>query len=139
MGDIRQLSLFKGKRQKGEKPPPAPERAVHIAVCDVLRQGLSPGWYWFHIPNGEARSPETGALLQRMGVKPGVADLELISPTGRPHFLEIKRKGGHITDTQEMFKDEMAKRDVIYEVGRGFADCVNILSRWGAIHARIGA
>ncbi len=36
----RQLSLFKGKRQRGAAPPSSTEFALHCAVADVIRRFL---------------------------------------------------------------------------------------------------
>jgi len=39
----------------------------------------------------------TGAILSGMGVKPGVADLALVLPGGRPGFLELKSRKGRLS------------------------------------------
>ena len=89
----RQLSLLKGPRQRGIRPPRASEFATHCAIADTLRVGISPGWIWFHPPNGELRLDGAGARLKRMGTKPGASDFILIAPpAGRSHALELKRR-----------------------------------------------
>ena len=40
----RQLSLFKGKRQRGVAAPPPKEFATHCALADLLRRWTMPGW-----------------------------------------------------------------------------------------------
>ena len=67
MSKALQLSLFKGRRQRGVRPPLPLERKTHIALADALRVGCAPGWEWNHFPSGEKRSEQTGALLKRMG------------------------------------------------------------------------
>ena len=79
------------QRRSARQMPPPIERRVHIAVVDLLRDAGKPGWWFSHIPSGEHRSPQTGALLLRMGLRPGMFDLLLISPAGVHHWLELKR------------------------------------------------
>ena len=72
---VRQLSLFKGRKQRGVAPPPPKEFALHCAVADTVRRWILPGWIWTHFPAGEARSAITGARLKRMGLARGFPDL----------------------------------------------------------------
>jgi hypothetical protein len=114
--------------------PPAPERRTHIALADTLRRFAGNDWLWFHVPNGEHRSKETGALLLRMGVMPGVFDFLLISPTGVHHWLELK--GGAKADmsiAQIRFRHELQIRGVPYGVARSFDQAVAFLQTWGVI------
>ena len=57
----------------------------------------------FHIPNGGKRDARTAAILKRQGVKAGVPDLCLPVPRGGYHglFIELKAKGGRLSDNQE--------------------------------------
>lgn len=57
----------------------------------------------FHIPNGGKRDARTAAILKRQGVKAGVPDLFLPVPRGGYHglFIELKAKGGRLSDHQE--------------------------------------
>lgn len=135
----RQLSLFKGKRQKGEKPPLAKERATHIAVADALQAGANRGWEWTHFPAGEFRRKETAALLKRMGVKPGWADFLLVSPQGRLHCLELKRGPAPLNEAQKAFRDAMGACGVVYAVARSFDEAMILLTLWGAVRVKVSA
>ena len=55
----------------------------------------------FAVPNGGRRDAREGARLKQQGVTAGVADLILLVP--RPHILllEIKVKGGKLSDAQK--------------------------------------
>lgn len=136
----RQLSLLKDpRRQRGTRPPPAKERKTQIALIDTLEKygGLSPDWEVFHVPNGELRSEKTGALLKRMGAKAGVLDLEFLSPTGRPYFLELKRGRAPLTEAQAAFIARQEKRGVPCAVARSYKEAIEQLKAWGALRTTI--
>jgi hypothetical protein len=109
---MRQLSLFKGKRQRGVQPPPAPEFNSHVFIADLLRRWGSPRWRWTHIPSGEHRehrynskgqrfSP-TGNRLKRMGLVAGFPDFLFFGPERAVRWLELKRKKlGRVSEDQE--------------------------------------
>jgi hypothetical protein len=101
---FRQLSLFKGKRQRGVHPPAPKEFSIHCMVADDLRRFCPLDWRWTHFPAGEARTETTGARLKRMGTQPGWPDFILLSPAGRFHGLELKRRGNALSDTQLAFR-----------------------------------
>jgi hypothetical protein len=137
----RQLDLLKGPRQRGTKPPPALERQSQIMLKRTLDdyRGLAPGWEWFHIPNGELRTEKTGGLLRAMGAKAGVLDLEFLSPTGRPYFLELKRGRQPLTEAQEAFLSRMLARGVTCAVARSYGEAIEILKGWGAVRVEVAA
>ena len=109
---MRQLSLFKGPKQRGVRPPPALEFNSHVVVADLCRRWMNPGWRFTHIPSGEHRdhrigrngkrySP-TGNRLKRMGLIPGWPDFVFAGPVAHVAWLELKRKKlGRISDAQD--------------------------------------
>jgi hypothetical protein len=133
----RQLQLFGPRRQRGRAPPRPLEFAVHCLVADTLRRWGSPNWIWTHIPLGERRSAVTGARLKRMGAKPGWADLLLIAPrdhpVARPHFLELKRHGGKLTEAQAGFAAWCERNGCPHAVAHSYEEAVVILKGWGAL------
>jgi hypothetical protein len=110
---MRQLSLFKGRRQRGVAPPPAPEFSSHVIIADLLKRWGSPRWRWTHIPSGEARehrvNPKTGKRysltgqrLRRMGLVAGFPDFIFVGPECTTLWLELKRKKlGRVSEDQE--------------------------------------
>jgi hypothetical protein len=96
----RQLHLFKGKRQRGAEPPSPGEYQLHCAVADVVRRWPMPGWIYTHIASGEKRDMETAARLKRMGVVAGWPDLQFFGPQGQVCFVELKAKGGRLSEAQ---------------------------------------
>ena len=132
-----QIDLFTRRVRKLALPDPL-ERQVHIAVADHLRWGLKPDWLWFHPANGELRADNTGALLQRMGVKPGVSDLILAGPPmGRLHALELKRKGRKPSDEQRAFLEAVLDVGGLARWADNYDLAIAILREWGALSDRV--
>jgi hypothetical protein len=109
------------------------ERRTHIALADLLRAAARPGWWWSHVPSGELRTPETGALLKRMGLQRGMADFLLISPYGVHHWLELKRGNAPLTEDQEAFAAALRRCGVPYYVARSYDDAERQLRAWGVL------
>ena len=86
---MRQLSLFKGKTQRGVAPAPPKEFQLHCMLADTLKLCCSDRWRWTHLPMGEHRDIITASRLKRMGVQPGWPDFIFIGP-GEVIFLELK-------------------------------------------------
>jgi hypothetical protein len=107
-----QLNLFKGKRQRGTKPPPAPEFTECCMLADTIDRWIMPQWKWTHLPFGENRdhavNPKTGKRysltgqrLQRLGTKRGWPDYIFVGPNRSVFWLEMKRaRGGRLSDEQ---------------------------------------
>ena len=121
------------QRRPARQAPPPIERRTHIALADLLRHTCRPNWWWSHIPSGEHRSEKTGALLKRMGTRPGMLDFLLISPTGEHHWLEIKRGNAPLTEAQQAFIEQLNRRGVPHHVARSFDDAVKQLTQWGVL------
>lgn len=133
-----QPDLLKGKRQRPPRRPPAPERATHIALADILRLNAKPDWFWSHIPSGEYRPDRTGELLQRMGLKPGMFDFLFIDPQGRHYWLELKRgKLGRLSEAQEAFRARLEACHVPHAIALSLEGALAILHTWGALRDRV--
>jgi hypothetical protein len=137
MNEERQLSLLKGKRQKGEKAPLATEFATQCAIADALRVGCSPGWLWTHFPAGEYRTDETGRRLKRMGLKPGWSDMLLIGPDGRHYWMELKRGNSPLSEAQRAFILAVKSRGVPHALCRSFEEALMWLKDIGAVSDRV--
>ena len=136
MAKIGQIDLF---TRRIKKLPAPKENAVHIAIVDTLKKGgLATGWIVFHPANGELRTDATGALLQRMGVLPGVSDLILIGPpAGRVHALELKRKGRRPNDDQNAFLGAVLAAGGCADWADSYDGAMSILRVWGALSSRL--
>lgn len=113
--------------------PQLREYGIQVGVADALRQACEPGWAWTHVPNGEKRDKATAAKLWRMGVQAGWPDVVLISPTGKPHCLELKRDKQKLSPAQEDFRDLMIAAGVPWAVARSVDEAIRVLTLWGAI------
>ncbi|TYL87392.1 hypothetical protein [Bradyrhizobium cytisi] len=109
---MRQLSLFKGRKQRGIAPPPPLEFATHATLADICKRWINPQWKFTHLPLGEHRehrinertgkrySP-SGQRLQRMGVNPGWPDFIFVGPEQQVFWLELKRfRTGRLSEDQ---------------------------------------
>lgn len=132
---IGQLNLFKGKRQRGTKPPPPREFALHCAVADTLRCSIVPGWRYTHIPLGEYRTPATAGRLKRMGVVGGFPDFMFLHIEGRVCFLELKRRGEKLNDTQASMASFLRLAGHGYEWTDDYRSAVAVLQEWGVVRA----
>lgn len=123
--------------RKPRRPPPALERRTQIALADLLRRDARRDWFWTHIPSGELRTDATGALLKRMGLAPGLPDFLLISPQGRPHWLELKRGNlGVVTEDQDAFAEFCRVSGMPYALARSFDEAHSHFKAWGIMAGR---
>ena len=131
---VHQLSLFRGNRQRGTKLPPPLEYTTHVMVADDLTRFCHPEWQWTHHPAGEYRDIRTAMRLKRMGLRKGWPDFVLLDPFGRPHFLELKRKGADLTEAQEAFASWCNARQLVnHAVAYSYQEARRILIAWGAL------
>ena len=115
-------------------------------VADVLERWATKGWQWTHLPFGEHRNAITGARLKRMGTKRGWPDFILLAPLDYgmprppgPHFLELKRKGGKLSDEQFELMQWLTTNGYEYKVCDNFNTALDILQEWGAIRSTVRA
>jgi hypothetical protein len=120
------------------RPPPAPEIAVHCLIADTLRLAITPGWIWFHVPNGGWRTKAEAGKFKRMGVKVGVSDFILVAPAGaRLHALELKRWGEVPTEPQNAFLELVRAAGGRAEWADSFDRAIEVLMMWGALQAKL--
>lgn len=115
----RQLQLFKGRKPRVAPPK---EFLLHVTFVDMIKRSLMPGWHYTHLPFGEHRDPITGARLKRMGTQPGWPDFIFVGPSRSVFWLELKRKGGVLSESQELV------RDILLECGFAYL-CTDDLSK----------
>lgn len=85
-----------------------PEKVEHIKVVEWLKQCTD--LPFMHIANERSSSPQHGLQLKRMGVVAGVSDLFLPRGNGKLSgiWVEMKAKGGRLSEAQKKFQADMA-------------------------------
>jgi hypothetical protein len=137
-----QLALFGKRRSAGRG---SPEFNLHVLIANILRRWGSKDWDWTHLPFGEHRSATTGARLKRMGTNRGWPDFIFFAPAiddctpGCVYLLELKRKGGKLTEHQEALMYSLRIKGHRYAVTDNFDDAIAILKTWGAVRASVSA
>ena len=111
------------------------EDGLHRTIVQYLKMIPAKGLIWFHCPNGEYRSKATGAKLQAMGVRPGVADLCFTLPGGQSAYLELKRVGGRQSVEQRVFQADCERAGCAYAVAHTIEEAVTVLLSWGALRS----
>ena len=140
---MRQLNLFKSKRQRGTKPPPPLEFNSHVVIADMLRRWCSPAWEWTHVPSGEKRHIGTAMKLKRMGVRPGWPDFQFAGPNAKMVFLELKRQGyknrkaNGASDEQVTIGQHLQNCSFDYLITDNVNEAVAWLKRLGILRATI--
>ncbi len=111
-----------------------PELSLHRAVAETLDRFAAPGVIWFHA-NANADSAKRGAQLKAMGVKAGVPDFVILSPTRKnpTAFLELKAPKGVLSDAQTEFAMAVRCMGCRYEIARSIDEAVDYLTAFGAL------
>jgi hypothetical protein len=144
---MRQLSLFKGKRQRGIAPPPPLEFATHATLADICKRWINPEWKFTHLPLGEHREHKinpktgkrfspTGKRLQRMGVFPGWPDFIFVGPEQRVFWLELKRRRtGRLSEDQSEVLSHLIACGFAVLVTTSLDDAVDTLKQLGILRS----
>jgi hypothetical protein len=132
-----QLSLFRGKRQRGTAPPPASEFQLQCAVVDTCNRWINREWIFTHIPSGEKRDPVTAARLKRMGVTPGFPDLLFIGINGGICWVELKAKHGRLSNAQGFIAEFLMAADNRYLCSSDYREIIEVLKGWGVLRSGI--
>lgn len=134
---MRQLSLFKGRRQRGVQAPPPLEFHEHCVLADICRRWLDPRWRFTHIPLGEHRTDATAGRLNRMGVTPGWPDFMFVGPNRAVFWLELKRRGGRLSEAQIDLGAHLAACGFAYFVTNSVKGAVDELKALGILRANV--
>jgi hypothetical protein len=109
------------------------EDIEQIKVVEFVRQCTNlPFW---HTANQRQTSPQHGALLKRLGVKPGVSDL--FFPRGNNKhkglFIELKTLTGKPSKLQEQFLSDMIAEDYAGKFAYGAEHAIQIIKTFYSI------
>lgn len=113
------------------RPIPA-ESQLQASIVEYFDTiGLRRDCLVFSVPNEGRRSRVAAGILKSMGMLPGVADLVIVAPGGRTHFLEVKTARGSLSPVQREFRRRCRNLDVPHAVVRSLEDVKRALGEWG--------
>lgn len=112
------------------KLPAEREETLHKAVAQHARWHLARDVFWFHPPNGGARSLVGAVNLKRMGTKAGVPDLVFVRH-GRVYFMELKAPKGRVSEAQNNAHAEISRSGAPIAICRNLDDVLAYWRRWG--------
>tara|TARA_Y100000310_G_scaffold335396_1_gene417353 strand:+ start:541 stop:1029 length:489 start_codon:yes stop_codon:yes gene_type:complete len=117
------------QKDYGDNPLEATEQRKLANYLDRL------GVLWNHCPNERKVSPIQGARLKAAGVKSGVPDVKIYTPSpvnGAGTAIELKRKkGGRVSETQRAWLDRLKSYGWNTYVARGADDAIGYLQKLG--------
>ena len=114
---------------KTKTAPKMSESDLQCAAVSALRLQY-PDLLIFHVPNGRARSPRTGAMLKREGTLAGTPDLLILGPQGHVLALELKVKGGSLSEAQKAWRDRATALGAPYHVCTTVESTLEHTRRW---------
>jgi hypothetical protein len=115
-----------------------PETSLQKAVVQYLLLMPAPDMLWYSIPNGAKLAKRTAVHMKATGMTAGAADLAIIV-AGHCYFLELKAKGGKISDAQGVFAMRAAASGATYRVADNINTAIDYLIAWKAITYRRAA
>lgn len=97
-----------------------------IEFCDLC------GIPAVHIPNEGKRSYATGAALRRGGLRRGFPDLFIPLACKGYHglFVEMKRKGGRVSEDQKEWLRRLMRNGYLCEVCFGADEAIKIVKKY---------
>ena len=103
------------------------ERDLHKSCIQLLRHAAPPNCVFFHIPSGEYRRKATAALLQAMGVVPGLPDLVLIYKA-RILGIELKSTKGRLNPAQKNMHECLRAAGCLVTVVRNIEEFITVVN-----------
>lgn len=106
-----------------------------MKFMNLVNFGLAPevaDLVW-HVPNGEKRDAKTAIKLKKMGVKPGVPDIDCAVVVPPYAGLKIEMKpdvGGRVDPDQERIHTMLREQGYAVAVAHGAAEAFEILERY---------
>lgn len=91
----------------------------------------------FAIANGDLRNIAVAMRLKKEGVMRGVPDLCCTLDQGRTGWIELKAKGGSMTDEQKAFAAKVQKLGHHWALCRSLDEAAHVLQEWGALKRRV--
>jgi hypothetical protein len=106
-----------------------PEAGIQKALCEHLRRRAVPNCFWWHTPNGGARTAIEAAIFKGLGLRPGVPDIIAIKD-GHTYGLEIKSPGGKLSEAQIKAHEELKAAGATVATAFSLDDAIRQLEQW---------
>jgi hypothetical protein len=116
-----------------------PEHELQREVSHALRIMLPREAFLTAIDHANKASGKFGARLQGRGAVSGLPDLWIIW-RGRSYLIELKRKGGRVSDTQQLCHELLRRAEARIAVCHSLDEALDALRGWGIpLRGRIAA
>lgn len=109
--------------------PPTEDEIQH-AIVDWIAWKC-PRVYCFAVPNKALRTARGRASNACPGLRPGVPDLCILAPGQRAYMIEVKRKGGYLSDVQKEEIPKIQSRDIPVAVVYSLDEAIHAIRQWG--------
>lgn len=110
-----------------------PEHVLQVRLVKWLAENAYPESVWFAVGNGELRHVRVALRLKAEGVRPGVPDLCFLLPKGKTGWLELKAKGGVLSNAQKGFAAKAKNLGHRWDVAKTLNEAAETLTYWGII------
>ena len=113
--------------------PEPSEHLIQSGLIGVLAYRLRSQVVRFSIPNGGLRNARVAAQLNDEGVCPGFPDLGFCYEEGRSLFLEMKTRGGSLSDYQKGVRYKLEQLGHQWFMARSVDEAMEILAAKGLL------
>jgi|GEM_PF-4823005 len=110
--------------------PVIPESVIQENSAEFLDRCLHRDWRWLHIPNEKGNRTDLEIMiLARQGVKPGAADIMILSPFGRFYWVELKTAVGQLSKAQKKWREWHREHSLAWALCRSVEELMAFCER----------
>jgi len=122
------------RRPRKRRPSNDPlEHTIQSRLVGLLPPLLKPGIVMMAIPNGGLRHPIVAKQLKSEGLLPGSPDLVFAKHKGLVSWLEMKKKGGRLSDEQLGIKAKLERLEHSWGTANSVDTALEELDRLGVL------
>ena len=115
------------------------ESSIQMQIVDYLSHTAArfKNFMFFSIPNEGVMIGNSGNknakinFLKKLGLTPGIPDIEIVAEGGRVFFLEVKNSKGKVRERQKLVHAQMKNLNIPVAVVRSVEDVMDIMKMWG--------
>jgi hypothetical protein len=107
-----------------------PEHELQKEVARALRIMLPREAFITAIDHAHKANALTGAILRGRGAVSGLPDLWIIW-RGQSYMIELKRKGGRVSDTQQLCHELLRRAEARIAVCHSLDEALDAVTGWG--------